>query len=85
MPQVFISYSHDSDDHKQRVLALADYLRATHHINVVIDRDMLPGGPAEGWPHWSEDQVRRADKVLVACTEQYCRRYLWDARTWALG
>ncbi|MCP4656050.1 MAG: hypothetical protein GY856_11605, partial [bacterium] len=27
-PRVFLSYSHDSDEHRDRVLALADRLRA---------------------------------------------------------
>src|SRR3954447_25066037 len=76
MAVVFISYSHDSDPHKQTVRELADYLRDVHGLHVVIDQDMLPGGPAQGWPHWSKDQVRRADKVLLVCTENYCRRYL---------
>jgi hypothetical protein len=75
MAEVFISYSHDSDQHKLRVFELAESLRKIN-LDVTIDRDMLPGGPPEGWPHWSEDQVRRAVKVLVVCTENYCRRYL---------
>ncbi len=74
MTQVFISYSHDSEAHKQGVLDLADRLRADD-VTVIIDSDMLPGGPPNGWPAWSEAQVRNADRVLVACTENYRRRY----------
>ena len=48
---------------------LADYLRKAHGLDVAIDQDLLPGGPANGWPHWSEDQVRQARKVLVVCAE----------------
>jgi len=71
---VFISYSHDSDQHKSRIQALVDRLRSDD-ITVVIDLDMLPGGPPEGWPLWSEIQIKNADAVLIACTETYTRRY----------
>ncbi len=68
------SASHDSDLHKRRIRDLAADLR-THQLDVVIDQDQLPGGPDEGCDHWSETQVRAADKVLIACTESYCARY----------
>jgi len=47
MPAIFISYSHDNDEHKARVHALADRLRSDG-LNIILDRDMGPGGPAEG-------------------------------------
>lgn len=75
MKRVFISYSHDSDAHCRRVRALAEKLRGEPGVAVVIDCDMLPGGPAEGWPQWSERQVIEADLVLVACTAPYGQRY----------
>jgi hypothetical protein len=74
MAKVFISYSHDSEHHKRRIRELAERLRA-QRLEVLIDQDMLPGGPNEGWDHWSEAQVRNADRVLIACTERYCARY----------
>ena len=74
MPRVFISYSHDSDEHKNRVAALARRLRSDR-ITIVLDTDKLPGGPDEGWPTWSERQVEEADMVLVACTHAYSLRY----------
>jgi hypothetical protein len=74
MPRVFISYSQDSASHIARILALARDLRELN-LHVVIDQDMLPGGPDEGWELWSEAQVRDADFVLLACTEAYSRRY----------
>jgi hypothetical protein len=75
MPRVFISYSHDSDDHKARVHELAKRLTRESGLTVILDRDTGPGGPDEGWPAWSERQVREADRVLVACSEIYARRY----------
>ncbi len=74
MKKVFISYSQDSDEHRNRVLELANKLR-NDEVQVIIDHDMLPGGPPKGWPKWSEAQVEDADFVLIACTETYCRRY----------
>jgi hypothetical protein len=78
MAKVFISYSHDSPLHKRRIHSLATQLR-TRQLEVIIDQDKLPGGPDEGWEHWSQSQVRTADKVLIACTEPYCARYLGTA------
>jgi hypothetical protein len=74
MQRVFISYSHDNDEHKARINSLAKRLRDDGLI-VIIDRDMLPAGPPQGWPAWSEAQVQDADFVLVACTANYYRRY----------
>lgn len=72
--RVFISYSHDSDAHRSRVQKLAKRLR-DDRVSVILDSDCGPGGPSEGWPAWSEAQVRDAERVLVVCTEIYCRRY----------
>ena len=74
MQRIFLSYSHDSEVHKKRVHSLVRRL-SSDGFKVVIDQDRLPGGPAEGWPLWSQAQVRDADKVLVVCTEWYCKRY----------
>jgi SEFIR domain len=71
--RVFISYTHDSDKHKQRVLALAQQLRP-EGPTCEIDR-YVKGTPAEGWPLWMERQIASSDFVLVVCTETYLRRY----------
>jgi hypothetical protein len=72
-PRVFISYSHDSPAHEQRVLALAERLRQDA-IEAQIDR-YVNGTPAEGWPRWMENQLEWADFVLLVCTEIYYRRF----------
>jgi hypothetical protein len=72
-PKVFISYSHDSPAHEQRVLALAERLRQDG-IEAHIDR-YVNGTPAEGWPRWMENQLKWADFVLLLCTETYYRRF----------
>ena len=69
-PRVFISYSHDTVAHQERVLDLADRLRADG-IDVEIDQY---NSPPEGWPRWCEHQIETADFVLMVCTETYHRR-----------
>lgn len=71
-PKVFISYSHDSQEHKDRALALADRLREDG-IDCTIDQ--YEESPAEGWQRWMLNQVEVSDFVLVVCTEQYDRRF----------
>jgi hypothetical protein len=70
-PRVFISYSHDSDAHRDRVLDFADRLRGD---GVDADIDQYIQFPPEGWPAWCAMQIREADFVLVVCTETYRRR-----------
>ncbi|MBD2124734.1 NB-ARC domain-containing protein [Trichocoleus sp. FACHB-262] len=71
-PKVFISYSHNSQEHKERILALADRLRKDG-IDCTIDQ--YEESPAEGWQRWMLNQVEMSDFVLVVCTEQYDRRF----------
>lgn len=70
-PRVFISYSHDSPAHADRVLDLADRLRRDG-IDATIDQYV--GVPPEGWPRWMDRQVAESDFVLLVCTETYYRR-----------
>jgi hypothetical protein len=69
---VFVSYSHDSQAHKDRILALCDRLRRE---GVHADLDQYVGAPSEGWPRWTMRQIETADFVLVVCTETYRRRF----------
>jgi tetratricopeptide (TPR) repeat protein len=71
-PKIFISYSHDSDEHKDRVLALSDRLRADG-IDCIIDQ--YETSPPEGWTQWMIKQVKKADSVLIACTKTYQLRF----------
>jgi tetratricopeptide (TPR) repeat protein len=70
---IFISYSHDSPQHQERVLALADRLRADG-IDATIDQ--YQSAPPEGWQLWMEKQIRDARFVLLICTETYYRRVM---------
>jgi len=70
-PKVLISYSHDSPEHNDRVLELANRLRADG-IDCAVDQ--YEKSPAEGWPAWMEHRIEEAHFVLVVCTETYRRR-----------
>lgn len=73
MTTVFISYSHDSAEHAERVLQFANQLR-THGIDAELDQYQTQ--PAQGWPRWCEEQLRpeNSDFVLVICTRTYLER-----------
>ena len=72
-PKVFISYSHDSQEHNDRVLALADRLRKE---GVDCNIDQYEQSPPIGWHRWMLGEIKKADFVLVICTEEYQRRFL---------
>ena len=74
MIKVFISYSHDSNEHADRVLALADALCGLG-IDVTLDRYVHPA-PEEGWPRWMDRNLDEARFVLMICTETYRRRVM---------
>jgi hypothetical protein len=69
--RVFITYSHDSEDHKNRVLKLSADLR-DGGVDCHLDQYVL--FPAVGWARWMNEQIELADFVLVICTEIYNRR-----------
>jgi hypothetical protein len=71
-PKVFISYSHDSQEHKDRVLALSDRLRADG-IDCIIDQ--YETSPPEGWARWCDRNIEASSFVLVACTNIYEQRF----------
>ena len=69
--RVAVSYSHDSDRHKARVLALSSRLRK---MGIDVDLDQYHSAPVEGWPNWMETQIAQARFVLVICTPVYLER-----------
>src|SRR6266568_5885605 len=74
-PIVFISYSHDSPEHADQVLALSDHLRSDG-IDCILDQ--YEGSPPEGFPRWMDRQIRAADFVLMICTPTYSRRVMGE-------
>jgi len=76
-PKVLISYSHDSPQHAQHVLELANRLRADG-IDCTIDQYFV--APAEGWPRWMDKQIRDSDFVVMVCTEAYYQRVIGEEK-----
>ena len=70
-PRVFISYSHDSPDHRRWVLGLGSKLRESG-IDVTLDQWDLRLG--EDITQFMEEGVTHADRVLVICTPQYVQK-----------
>jgi len=76
-PTVFISYSHDSEEHRAQVLALSERLRRD---GIPADLDQyVRGAPPVGWPRWMRDRLLSADFVILICTEDYYRRFWGEA------
>ena len=70
-PKVFVSYSHDSPDHKQWVLDLATRLR-TCGVDAILDQwDLGPGGDL---PHFMEQSIANSVRILMICTERYVQK-----------
>jgi tetratricopeptide (TPR) repeat protein len=76
--KVFISYSHDSPEHADRVLALANRLRGDG-IEAILDQ-YEEFGPPEGWPRWMTRHIRDADFVVMVCTPVYYARVMGEEK-----
>jgi SEFIR domain len=68
-PSVFVSYAHDSAEHKADVLALCSLLAAAG-IAPVLDQVCLTY--RQDWYLWAIRQIRAADFILVIASER-CR------------
>ena len=71
IPKVFISYSHDSPQHKRWVAETASKL-VDNGVDVFLDQWDL--GLGTDIPKYVERSVSEADRVLMICTEQYVRK-----------
>ena len=71
--RVFISYSHDSREHCDQVLALAQQLRSD---GIDAELDQFHQDELLHWPRWCEEQLRPENSkyVLCICTPEYRRR-----------
>ena len=70
-PRVFVSYSHDSPDHKKWVAELAAKL-LHNGVDVILDQWDLRYG--DDVPKFMEKGVREADRVLMICSEPYVHK-----------
>lgn len=71
IPTVFISYSHDSKEHKIWVYDLAKKLME-NGIEVIFDQWDL--GYGDDVPKFMERSLVKADRVLMICTEKYVHK-----------
>jgi hypothetical protein len=69
-PKVFVSYTHDSEQHRDAVLAFADFL-VRHGIDVVLDR--WAATRRQDWQAWATRNITESDYVLVIASEGYRR------------
>lgn len=67
-PKLFISYSHDSEQHKDWVLSLATRLVA-NGVDVILDQWDLKLG--QDLPRFMEQGLTDARRVLAICTDNY--------------
>jgi len=70
-PKVFISYSHDSQEHKKWVLDMATRLRNSG-VDAIIDQWELR--PGDDLPHFMETHLTDSDYVVMVCTEKYVEK-----------
>ncbi len=70
-PSVFVSYSHDSKNHKTWVLQLATRLRH-NGVNAILDQWNLSLG--KDVAEFIERGLSESDRVLCICSENYVRK-----------
>ena len=71
IPKVFISYSHDSQEHKKWILDFAIRLRQTG-VDAIIDQWELK--PGDDLPAFMEKNLSNADYILMICTDNYIEK-----------
>lgn len=71
-PRVFVSYSHDDEEHRRRALLLTERLRSVW-VDAWIDR-YVENDPPHSWPAWMRRELTKADFVIMVCSEPYRRR-----------
>ena len=71
IPKAFVSYSHDSQEHKKWVLDFATRLRNSG-VDAILDQWELQ--PGDDLPHFMEKYLRTSDRVLMICTDQYVEK-----------
>lgn len=70
-PTVFISYSHDNEEHKDWVLQLATRLRS-NGVNIILDRWDLTLG--RDLASFMEKGLSKSHRVICVCSEQYIKK-----------
>ncbi|QXP63259.1 toll/interleukin-1 receptor domain-containing protein [Polaribacter sp. HaHaR_3_91] len=71
IPKVFISYSHDSMEHKKWVLELAIRMR-NNGIDAILDQWKL--NPGDDLPHFMETNLASSDYTIMLCSTKYVEK-----------
>jgi hypothetical protein len=66
--KVFVSYAHESAEHKAQVLAFATFLR---HAGIAAVLDLWSDDARRDWYAWAIQEMTDADFVLVVASPQY--------------
>jgi hypothetical protein len=69
-PNVFISYTHDNDDHLRDVREFADFLTG---VGIEVILDQWQGVARQDWYAWAMNQMPRVDFILVVASKGYKR------------
>lgn len=67
-PKVFVSYAHESEEHKAQVLAFASFLR---EMGVAAVLDLWATDARRDWSSWAIREMTDADFVLVVASDRY--------------
>jgi hypothetical protein len=70
-PKVFISYSHDSDEHKAWVAKLATDLRS-NGVDVILDQWDLALG--QDISLFMQRGLASSDRIIMVCSEEYVKK-----------
>lgn len=68
--RVFVTYAHESPEHKEQVLDLCRFL---HRSGLDVRVDEWASSRRRDWSVWMTNEVRRADFVIVIASEAYRR------------
>jgi hypothetical protein len=71
-PRVFVTYSHDTPEHKALVEKFARFLRAA--IGLDVHLDSWYDNRRRDWSLWAVEQLTKADFILVIASPEYKRR-----------
>jgi hypothetical protein len=70
VPAVFLSYAHDSDQHRAEVGKLAGFLRERR---IVVTLDRWSDHERRDWSSWAIEGITQADFVIVVASPDYRR------------
>ncbi|WP_103354377.1 SEFIR domain-containing protein [Amycolatopsis sp. CA-128772] len=71
-PRVFVTYSHDTPEHKELVGKFATFLRAV--IGLDVHLDAWYDNTRRDWSLWAVEHLDKADFILVIASPEYKRR-----------